>query len=116
MNLKSSTLGKKQPDHHFDQDANHNTYQIDETSVFIHIESHSKFTAAGPSKMYPEHPLHAVNFGAPDQSKRAITSLTQLDNSVSGGLIAEIVAPMLCSATMTALKTLKFCARPIAVG
>ena len=64
--LKKLHPEKKQPDHQFDQDANTNAYQFDEASVFCQIESFSKFTAAGPSKMYPEHLLHAVNCGAPD--------------------------------------------------
>ena len=72
--LKKLHPKEKQPDHQFDQDANTNAYQFDEASVFFQIESFSKFTAAGPSKIYPEHLLHAVNCSAPDQSKRAITN------------------------------------------
>ena len=68
--LKELHPKEKQPGHQFDQDANTNVYQFDEASVFFQIESFSKFTAAGPSKMYPEHLLHAVKCGAPDQSKR----------------------------------------------
>ena len=68
--LKELHPKEKQPGHQSDQDANTNVYQFDEASVFFHIESFSKFTAAGPSKMYPEHLLHAVKCGAPDQSKR----------------------------------------------
>ena len=66
--------------------------------------------------MYPEHLLHAVNSGAPDQSKRAITSLTKFVNLASRGQLPEFVAPILCSATLTALKKLKGGVRPIAVG
>ena len=107
--LKKLHPKEKQPDPQFDPDAN-------EASVFSQIESFSKFTAAGPSKMYPEHLLHAVNCGAPDQSKRAITSLTKFFNLASRGQLPEFVAPILCSATLTALKKLKGGVRPIAVG
>ena len=76
---------EEQLDPQFDQDANTNAFQFDEASVFSQIASFSKFTAAGPSKMYPEYLLHAVNCGAPDQSKRAITSLTKFVNLASSG-------------------------------
>ena len=107
---------EKQPDPEFDQDANTNAFQFDEASVFSQIKSFSKFTAAGPSKMYPEHLLHAVNYCDPDQSKRAITSLTKLVNLASRGQLPEFVAPILCIATLTALKKLKDGVHPIAVG
>ena len=94
----------------FYQDANTNAFQFDEASVFSQIESFSKCTAAGSSKMYPDYLLHAVNCGAPDQSKRAITSLTKLVN------LAEFVAPILFSATLIALKNVKDGVRPNAVG
>ena len=114
--LKKLHPKEKQPDHQFDQDANTNAYQFDEASIFFQIESFSKFTAAGPSKMYSKHLLHAVNCGAPDQSKRAITSLTKFVNLASRGQLPEFVAPILCSATITALKKLKGGVCPIAVG
>ena len=66
--------------------------------------------------MYPEHLLLAVNCGAPDQSKRAITSLTKFVNLASKGQLPKFVTPILCSATLTALKKLKGGVRPIAVG
>ena len=98
---------EKQPDHQADQDDNTNAYQFDEASVIFEIESFSKFTAAGPSKMCFEHLLHAVNCGAPDQSKRAITSLKKFVNLASRGQLPKFVAHILCSATITALKKLK---------
>ena len=107
---------EKQPHHQFDQDANTNAYQFDEASVFFPIELFSKFIVAGPSGMYPEHLLHDVYCGAPDQSKRAITSLTKFVNLASRGELPEFVAHILCSATLTALKKLKGGVRPIAVG
>ena len=66
--------------------------------------------------MYPEHLLHAVNCGDPDQSKRAITSLTKFVNLASRGQLPEFIAPIICIATLTALKNLKDGVRPIAVG
>ena len=47
-------------------------YQFDEASVFKQLQSFSNFTAAGPSKMYPEHLLRAVTCAVPDQSKKSI--------------------------------------------
>ena len=115
--LKQLNPKKKQPDHQIDQDANPNAFHFDEASVFSQIELFSKFTAAGrPSKMYPELLLHAVNCGAPDPSKRAITSLTKFVNLTSRGQLPEFVAPILCSAILTALKKLKNGVYPIAVG
>ena len=66
--------------------------------------------------MYPEHLLHAVYCGTLDQSKRAITSLTKINKLASRGQLPENVAPILCSATVTALKKLRGGVRPIAVG
>ena len=114
--LKKLQPKEKQPDHQFDQNANTIAFQFDEASVFSQIESFSKFTAAEPSKIYPEHLLHEVNCGAPDQSKRAITSLTKFVNLASRGQLPELVAPILCSATLTALKKLKRGVTPIAIG
>ena len=48
--------------------------------------------------------------------KRAITSLTKFVNLASSGQLPEFVAPILCNATLTALKKLKGGVRPIAVG
>ena len=107
---------EKQLDHQFDQDANKNASQFDEATIFFQIESFFKFIAAGPTKVNSEHLPHAVNCAAPHQSKRAITSLTKFVNLAKRGQLPEFVAPILCSATLTALKKLKTGARPIAVG
>ena len=42
-------------------------YQFDEAYVFTQLQSFSNFAAAGSSKMYPEHFLHAVTSAVPDQ-------------------------------------------------
>ena len=82
-------------------------YQFDEASVFKHLQSFSNFTAAGPSKMYPEHFLHAVTCAVPDQSKKSITSITKLVNLASRGQLPSFAAPTFCSASLTALKKTK---------
>ena len=40
----------------------------------------SRFTAAGPSKMFPEHLLHVVQCTTSDQSQVALRILTKLVN------------------------------------
>ena len=90
-------------------------YQFDEGKVLLQLQSFSKFTAAGSSKMYPEHLLHAVNCSISDQSKRAINSLTKLVNLASRGQLPSFAASAFCSATLTALKTKKTGIRPVAV-
>ena len=58
--LKKLHPKEKKLDHQFDQDANTIAYQFDKASVFFQMELFSKFTAAGQSKLYFEHLLHAV--------------------------------------------------------
>ena len=91
-------------------------YQFDEASVFKQLQSFSNFTAAVPSKLYPEHLLHAVTCAVPGQSKKLITSITKLVNLASRGQLPKFVAPTFCSALLTALKKTKGGVRPIAVG
>ena len=91
-------------------------YQFDEASVVKQLQSFSSFTEAGPSKMYPEHLLHAVTCAVPDQSKKSITSITKLVNLASRGQLPSFVAPTFCSASLTAQKKTKGGVRPIAVG
>ena len=90
-------------------------YQFDEGKVLLQLQSCSEFTAAGPSKMYPEHLLHAINCSILDQSKRAMNSLTKLVNLASRGKLPRFVAPAFCSAILTALNKNKTGIRPIAV-
>ena len=80
------------------------------------MQSFSNFTAAGPSKMYPEHLLHAVTCAVPNQSKKSITSITKLANLASRGHLPSFVARTFCSASLAALKKTKGGVRPIAVG
>ena len=91
-------------------------YQFDEGKVLLLLQSFSNFTAAGPSKMYPEHFLQIINCSISDQSKRAMNSLTKLLNLASRGQLPIFMAPAFCSATLTALSKKKTGIRPIAVG
>ena len=88
-------------------DYSSNAYQLNEASVFTQLQSFSKFTAAGPSKMYPEHLLHAVKCAVPDQSKEPISSITKTEKLASRGQLPIFVAPTFCSASLTALKKTK---------
>ena len=65
------------------QDYSSQAHQFDEPTVFGQKEAFPNFSAARPSKMYPERILHAVNCAASDQSKQAITSITKLVNLAS---------------------------------
>ena len=47
--------------------------------------------------------------------QKSLPSLTEFVNLASRGQLPELVAPILCSATLTALKKLKGGVRPIAV-
>ena len=91
-------------------------YQFDEGKVLLQLQPFSSFTAAGPSKMYPEHLLHALNCSISDQSKRAMNSLTKLVNLASRGQLPSFVAPPFCSARLTASNKKKTDIRPIALG
>ena len=84
--------------------------------VFLQLQSFSNFTAAGPSRMLPEHLLHAINCSISGQSKRAMNSLTKSVNLAKRVQLPSFVAPVFCSATFTALNKNKTGIRPIAVG
>ena len=98
------------------QDYSSQAHKFGEPTVFGQIEAFPIFSAVGPSKMYPEHLLHAVNCAASDQPKQAITGITKLVNFASRGQLPVSVAPLFCSASLTALKKLKGGVRPIAGG
>ena len=76
----------------------------------------SRFTAAGPSKIFPEHRLHAVQCTASDQSQIALRVLTKLVNLSCSGKLPEFVSQALCSASLSALLKKKGGIRPIAFG
>ena len=91
-------------------------FQFNEAKVRLQLQSFLNFTAAGPSKMYREHLLHAINCSISDQSKRAMSSLTKLVNLSNNGELPSFLAPAFCSATLTALIKKKIVIRPIAEG
>ena len=98
------------------QDNSSQAHQFDEPAVFGLIKTFPNFSAAGLFKMYPEHLLHAVNCAASDQSKQAITSITELVKLASRGHFPVSMAPVFCTASLVALKQLKGGVGLIAVG
>ena len=91
-------------------------YLFSEENVMEQLNSFSVFTAAGPSKMCPEHLLHAVQFAASDQSQNALRLLTKLVNTSCRSGLPEFVSQALCSASLSALLKKKSGICPIAVG
>ena len=77
--------------------------QFDEAQVISQLQSFLIFTAAAPST-YPEYLLNTINCSNFDQSKQARNSLTKIVNLASRGQLPSFVAPVFCSATLTALK------------
>ena len=98
------------------QDYSSQAHQFDEPTVFNQIEAFPNLSADGSSKIYPELLLHAVNCAASDQPKQAITNITKLVNLASRGQLPVSVAPVFCSASLTALKKLKGGVRPTVMG
>ena len=90
-------------------------YQFSDKIVFEQLKTFSKHTAAGPSKMYQEHLLHAVECTAPDHSESALRAITRFVNTGSRGKFPSFVSKALCSASLTALSKKKG-VRPIAVS
>ena len=82
-------------------------HRFDEPTVLGQIEAVPIFSAAGPSTVYPEHFLHAVNYAASDQSEQAITSITILVNLASRGKLPVSVAPVFSSSSFNCFKEIK---------
>ena len=76
----------------------------------------SKYTAAGTSKMYPEHLLHAVECTAPNHSESALKAITRFLKTGSRGKFPSFLSKALCSASLSALSKKKGGVRPIAVS
>ena len=91
-------------------------YQFSDNIVFEQLKTFSKYTAAGPPKMYPEHLLQAVECTAPDHSESDLKAITRFVNTGSRGKFPSFVSRALCSASLTALSKKKGGVRPIAVG
>ena len=98
------------------QDYSSEAHQFDEPTVFGLIEAFPNFSPADSSKINPEHLLYAINCAASEQSTQTITSITTLVNLASRSQLLVPVAPVFCSAFLTALSKLKCGVRPIASG
>ena len=104
------------PDVSLPDDTASNAFQFSENVVYEQLKTFSKHTAAGPSKMFPEHLQHAVDCTAPDQSEFALKAITKFVNFGSRGLFPVSISKALCCASLTALSKKKDGVRPIAVG
>ena len=91
-------------------------FQFSKNVVDEQLKTFSKHTAAGPSKMFPEHLQHAVDCTAPDWSEFALKAITKFVNFSSRGLFPVFISKALCCASLTALSKKKGGVRPIAVG
>ena len=90
--------------------------QFSDNIVNEQLKTFSKYTAAGPSKMYPEHLLHAVECTAPDYSESALKAITRFVNTGSRGKFPSYISKALCIASLTAPSKKKGGVRPIAVS
>ena len=79
-------------------------YQFSDNIVFEKLKTFSRYTAAGPSKMYPEHLLQECN--APDHSEFALKAI-RFVNTGSRGKFSIFVSKTLRSASLTALSNKK---------
>ena len=93
-----------------------NAFQFSENVFYEQLKTFSKHTAAGPSKMFPEHLQHAVDCTAPDRSEFALKAITKFVNFGSRGLFPAFISKALCCASLEALSKKKVGVRPIAVG
>ena len=91
-------------------------YQFSDNIVFDQLKTFSKYTAAGPSKMFPQHLLHAVECTAPDHSESALKAITSFVNTRSRDNFPLFFSKDLCSASLTVLSKKKGGVRPIAVS
>ena len=91
-------------------------YHFSDNTVFEQLKTFSKYTAAGPSKMHPEHLFHAVECTAPDHCESALKAITRIVNTGSRGKFQSFVSKALCRASLTALSKRKGGVRPIAVS
>ena len=63
-----------------------NAFQFSENVVYEQLKTISEHTAAGSSKVFPEHLQHAVDCTAPDRSEFALKAITKFVNFCSRGL------------------------------
>ena len=79
------------PDVSLSDDIASNAFQFSENAVYEQLKTFSKHTAAGPSKMFPEHLQHAVDCTAPDRSEFALKAITKFVNFGSRGLFPVFI-------------------------
>ena len=91
-------------------------YQCSDNIVFEQLKTFSRYTAAGPSRMFSEHLLHAVECTAPDHSESALKAITSFVNTRSRDNFPVFFSKDLCRASLTALSKKKGGVRPIAVS
>ena len=104
------------PDVSLPDDTASNAFQFSENVVYEQLKTFSKHTAAGPSKMFPEHLQHAVDCTAPDRSEFALKAITKFVNIGSNSHFPVFISKALCCASLKALSKKKSGVRPIAVG
>ena len=93
-----------------------NAFQFSANVVYEQLKTFSKHTAAGHSKMFPEHLQHAVDCTAPDRSEFALKAITKFINFGSRRLVPAFISKALCCASLMALSKKKGGLRLIAVG
>ena len=77
--------------------------QFSDNIVYEQLKTSSKYTAAGPSKMYLEHLLHALECSVPDHSESAPKAITRFVNTGSRGNFPSYVSKAFCIASLNAL-------------
>ena len=77
-------------------DTTSNAFQFIANVVYEQLNTFSMHTAAGPSKMFPEHLQHAVDCTAPDRSEFALKAITRFVNFGSRGLFPAFISKALC--------------------
>ena len=91
-------------------------YQVESEFVHKSLKSFPSGTAAGPSRWFPEHFVHAVECPTPQTAARTLESLNRVVNILAAGQAPSSLSPWLCSANLFATAKPKGGVRPIAVG
>ena len=91
-------------------------YQFESEFVHKSLKSFPSGTAAGPSRWFPEHFVHAVECPTPQTAARTLESLNRVVNILAAGQAPSSLSPWLCSANLFATAKPKGGVRPIAVG
>ena len=91
-------------------------YQFESEFDHKSLKSFPSGTAAGPSRWFPEHFVHAVECPTPKTAARTLESLNRVVNILAAGQAPSSLSPWLCSANLFATAKTKGGVRPIAVG